>query len=63
MALAHDIGLLSVVEWFPEGSINNWKELGWKMRSRWGFLAELPIGGEGTDWFVPGLMRNGSIID
>jgi hypothetical protein len=43
MALGHDIGLLPVVQWFPDGSINNWKALEWKERSRWGFLAELPI--------------------
>jgi hypothetical protein len=48
---------------FPDGSINNWKALGWKERSRWGFLAELLIRGKGTNSFVPGLMKDGSIIE
>jgi hypothetical protein len=63
MALAHDVGLLPVVRWFPDDCINNWKELGWKKMSRWGFLAELPVGGVAVDQFVPGLMRDGRIMD
>ena len=41
VAIAHDAGLIPVVDWFPD-SLNEWKSKGWKERSRWNFLKELP---------------------
>ncbi|KAI0896445.1 beta-lactamase-like protein [Annulohypoxylon nitens] len=37
--LAHDQSLLSVIDFFPE-TVNQWKEKGWKDRTRWRFLED-----------------------
>ncbi|KAK8233693.1 beta-lactamase-like protein [Phyllosticta capitalensis] len=42
VAIAHDEGLRGVVTWFPHGSLNAWREKGWKEQARWGFLGTLP---------------------
>jgi hypothetical protein len=45
VAIAHDGGLLDVIEWFPKGNMNEWKAKGWKEKGHWGFLSELPVEG------------------
>lgn len=63
VAVAHDEGLIDVCDWFPKGSVNAWKEKGWKEASRWGFLNELPVDGKpGRKWIAPGLMRDGKVV-
>ena len=63
VCVAHDGGLLDVVDWFPEGTLNNWKERGWKARSQWGFLNELPVDGKpGRPWIAPGLVQEGKVV-
>lgn len=59
VCLAHDGGLLPIVDWFPHGNINAWKEKGWKEKCKWGFLNELPLNGRpGRPRLVPGLMKD-----
>lgn len=63
VCVAHDGGLIPVVDWFPSGTINDWKNKGWKERSRWGFLNELPIDGKpGRPWIAPGLVKEGKVV-
>ena len=64
VCVAHDGGLLDVCDWFPKGDINSWKEKGWKQKSQWGFLNELPIDGKaGRPWIAPGLMKDGKVVN
>ncbi len=61
--MAHDGGLLPVVDWFPKGTLNGWKAQGWKAASQWGFLNELPHDGKpGRPWITPGLVREGKVV-
>lgn len=63
VCVAHDGGLLNVVDWFPKGTLNDWKQKGWKSRSQWGFLNELPINGKpGRPWIAPGLVKDGKVV-
>ena len=63
VCIAHDGGLLDVVDWFPNGTLNNWQQKGWKARSQWGFLNELPIDGKpGRPWIAPGLVKEGEVV-
>lgn len=58
VCLAHDGGLEDVCTFFPHGDMAGWKAEGWKERSRWGFLNELPVDGKvGRGWIANGLMR------
>lgn len=58
VCLAHDVGLEDVCRFFPHGDMAGWKAEGWKERSRWGFLNELPVDGKpGRGWIANGLMR------
>lgn len=58
VCLAHDVGLEDVCTFFPHGDMAGWKEEGWKERSHWGFLNELPVEGKvGRGWIANGLMR------
>ena len=58
VCVAHDGGLIPVCDWFPDGTLNDWKAKGWKEKSRWGFLNELPMDGKpGRPLLVSGLMR------
>ncbi|KAF2397487.1 hypothetical protein EJ06DRAFT_498590 [Trichodelitschia bisporula] len=60
VCIAHDEGLLEVVDWFPNGSLNDWKKKGWKEQSQWGFLNALPVSGKPPGpWITPGLMKDG----
>lgn len=63
VCVAHDGGLLPVVDWFPNGTLNDWKAKGWKQRSQWGFVNELPIDKKpGRPWIVPGLVKEGKVM-
>ncbi|KAI4191287.1 MAG: hypothetical protein L6R41_000214 [Letrouitia leprolyta] len=64
VCVAHDVGLIPVCDWFPNGTLNDWKAKGWKEKSKWGFLNELPIDGKpGRPPLVPGLVKDGKLID
>lgn len=63
VCVAHDGGLLPVVDWFPHGTLNDWKAKGWKAKSQWGFLNELPIDGKpGRPKLAPGLVKEGKVV-
>ncbi|EOD43196.1 Beta-lactamase-like protein [Neofusicoccum parvum] len=64
VCIAHDEGLMDVVDWFPNGKITDWKKKGWKEQSQWGFLNTLPIDGKpAAERFCPGLMKDGKIAN
>ncbi|CAM1500612.1 Fc.00g097740.m01.CDS01 [Cosmosporella sp. VM-42] len=46
VAIAHDPTALVVFDFFPNGSMNDWKRKGWKEASHWGFLEEFPYYGK-----------------
>ena len=63
VCVAHDGGLLGVVDFFPNGTINDWKRKGWKEKSKWGFLNELPIDGKpAKPWIAPGRVKEGKVL-
>ncbi len=63
VCVAHDGGLIPIVDWFPNGTLNDWKAKGWKERSQWGFLNELPIDGKpGREKLAQGLVKEGKIM-
>ena len=37
---AHDSTMLDIVDFFPNGSANDWKEKGWREKGMWRFLAD-----------------------
>lgn len=60
VCIAHDVGLLPVLDFFPKGTINAWKERGWKEAAKWGFVNELPVGGRpGRGMLVDAQYREG----
>lgn len=63
VAVAHDEGLLSVCNWFPSGTINDWKAKGYKQKNQWTFCNELPVDDKpGRGWLTQrGLMKEGKI--
>ncbi|KAI4233879.1 MAG: hypothetical protein LQ352_008214 [Teloschistes flavicans] len=64
VCVAHDGGLIPVVDWFPNGTLNEWKAKGWKEKSKWGFLNELPVDGKpGRPLLAPGLVKEGKVIE
>lgn len=44
--IAHDPTSLDVFDFFPKGTLNEWKSKGWKQASHWGFLSEMPFNGK-----------------
>lgn len=38
--VAHDNTMLDIVDFFPNGSANDWKEKGWREKGMWRFLAD-----------------------
>lgn len=40
VVIAHDTSLEGVVDTFPQGTVNGWKQRGWKERVRWRFLRD-----------------------
>lgn len=64
VCVAHDGGLIPVCDWFPNGTLNDWKAKGWKEKSKWGFLNELPIDEKpGRAPLVSGLIKDENFID
>lgn len=61
VCIAHDTALLPILDFFPNGTLNDWKQNGWKTKTQWGFLDELPINEKPAreDHLVPGLMKDG----
>ena len=63
VCLAHDPGLFEVLPLFnanPESNINDWQEKGYKEKTRWRFLNELPRDGKpGREPVISGLWRDG----
>jgi hypothetical protein len=62
--LAHDPRLFEVLPLFNkaglEGAIGGWKKEGWKERTRWKFLGQLPRDGKmGKEKIVEGFWRGG----
>ena len=63
VCIAHDGGLIPVVDWFPKGNLNSWKDHGWKEKSKWGFINELPHKEKpGRPWIAPGLVKDGKVL-
>jgi hypothetical protein len=48
VAIAHDPTALDVFDFFPTGTLNQWRAKGWKEQLHWGFLNELPHNGKIT---------------
>lgn len=57
--IAHDPGIMNVLPLFPNKTINNWFEAGWKEKLHWSFLAELPIEGKHREFLVDGTYKDG----
>lgn len=63
ICIAHDGELPSVIDFFPNGTLNAWKQKDWKRKSTWSFVNELPIGGkQARPPIVPGLVKNGNVL-
>lgn len=65
VCLAHDPALFEVLPLINDGgkSINSWKEKGWKEKTRWMFLNEMPREGRpGRDPLVFGFWRDGKCV-
>lgn len=60
--IAHDPSLTDVLPFFPNGTINNWYDAGWKALLRWRFLNELPISGKPRKYLVSGTYRDGKLV-
>ncbi|KAF2097140.1 hypothetical protein NA57DRAFT_66817 [Rhizodiscina lignyota] len=64
VCIAHDEALPKVVDFFPNGTLNDWQKKGWKPNGRWGFLNAIPVDGkESAPWITPGLMKDGELTD
>jgi hypothetical protein len=59
MCIAHDPTCLSVFEFFPDGTMNDWQKKGWKEKLHWSFLSEMPYNGKVVwkDTLVDGLYK------
>ncbi|KAK5168934.1 uncharacterized protein LTR77_006243 [Saxophila tyrrhenica] len=61
--IAHDPAPLKVMPFFPNGTINDWKEKDFKRQMHWDFLNEIPAKGvPGKDPLVDGLYRKGKKV-
>lgn len=64
VCIAHDNGLPKVVDFFPNGTLNDWKAKGWKDDSHWAFLNAIPTEGKKVEeWMAPGLMKDGKLVE
>ncbi|PWY75018.1 metallo-beta-lactamase superfamily protein [Aspergillus heteromorphus CBS 117.55] len=67
ICIAHDSDLpryLPTLNEFPSSDLNAWKEKGWKAKLRWGWVNELPRGGQpGRKPLVDGYWRDGKVWD
>jgi glyoxylase-like metal-dependent hydrolase (beta-lactamase superfamily II) len=63
VAIAHDPTSLDVFDFFPEGTLNEWKIKGWKEKMEFGFVNELPYNGKTVRGvLVDGLYRDGKRV-
>ena len=63
VAIAHDPTSLDVFDFFPEGTMNEWKTKGWKEKMEFGFVNELPYNGKTVRGvLVDGLYRDGKRV-
>lgn len=62
VAIAHDGGLHDVIDFYPNGLMNDWKAKGWKEKAHWGFMSELPVEGGPMPPIVNGLFKEGSMM-
>ena len=63
VAIAHDPTSLDVFDFFPEGTLNEWKAKGWKEKMEFGFVNELPYNGRTVRGvLVDGLYRDGKRV-
>jgi len=54
---------LDVFDFFPTGTMNDWKKKGWKKAAHWGFLSELPYNGTTVrPQLVDGLYKDGKKV-
>ncbi|EGP86507.1 unnamed protein product [Zymoseptoria tritici ST99CH_1A5] len=62
--IAHDTAPLATMNFFPNGTINNWQSKGWKEKMHWYFLNELPVNDGKTvgELLVDGLYKDGKKI-
>lgn len=66
ICLAHDCSLVDILPLYnddPTASINDWRSRGYKEKTRWAFLNELPKDGmPGRPPLAEGLWRNGNKV-
>ncbi|KPI37070.1 uncharacterized protein AB675_3711 [Cyphellophora attinorum] len=46
VVIAHDPTSAHVFDFFPNGTLSDWKQKGWKEKGHWGFLGTLPFQGK-----------------
>ena len=67
VCIAHDPSLLKVLPLLnvePEKDLNDWKEKGYKEKTKWGWLNELPRDGKpGRTMLVDGVWRKGKLVE
>lgn len=56
--IAHDSAPKDSLTFFPKGTINDWKEKGYKEKMHWNFVNELPVDGKQKDPMIDGLYRD-----
>jgi hypothetical protein len=61
VAIAHDSGLVDVIDFFPKGDLNGWQAKRWKERCHWGFLGGFPVNG-GPGNIARGVVREGKVV-
>lgn len=60
VVIAHDSAPNDIANFFPDGTINDWQQKGWKDSMHWHFLNELPINGkQERNPLCDGLYKNG----
>lgn len=63
IVIAHDTSVLGALPMFPHGTINAWKERGYKEAVMWNWVKELPQNGKRVaPFFVDGLYREGKKV-
>lgn len=63
VCIAHDPGLLPVLDFFPTATINDWQAKGWKEATSWGFVNEMPVDGKpGRPMIADGLYKDGKVV-
>ncbi|KAJ2972514.1 hypothetical protein NQ176_g7113 [Zarea fungicola] len=63
IVIAHDTSVLDALPMFPHGTINAWKENGYKEAIMWNWVKELPQNGKRmAPFLVDGLYREGKKV-